>query len=87
MLRSSGHTIAAGLTEGVSISKRERPVCLELYKDNKELGRFMLRSNGHTIAAGLTEGVRIPEGKKSTCLDLDFYVPYRSYYINITFPV
>ncbi|XP_045158816.2 HBS1-like protein isoform X2 [Mercenaria mercenaria] len=35
----------------------ERPVCLELYKDNKELGRFMLRSSGHTIAAGLVEGV------------------------------
>ena len=46
----------------------ERPVCLELYKDNKELGRFMLRSSGHTIAAGLTEGVRISKGKKS---DLD----------------
>lgn len=35
----------------------ERPVCVELYKDNKELGRFMLRSSGHTIAAGLIEGV------------------------------
>lgn len=35
----------------------ERPVCLELYKDNKELGRFMLRSSGHTIAAGVTEEV------------------------------
>ena len=63
MLRSSGHTIAAGLTEEVSISKGGRPVCLELYKDNKELGRFMLRSSGHTIAAGLTEGVRISKRK------------------------
>lgn len=35
----------------------ERPVCVELYKDNKELGRFMLRSSGHTIAAGLIEGI------------------------------
>lgn len=35
----------------------DRPVCVELYKDNKELGRFMLRSGGHTIAAGLIEGV------------------------------
>ena len=38
-----------------------RPVCLELYKDNKELGRFMLRSGGHTIAAGVTEEVRYAE--------------------------
>uniref|UniRef100_T1J683 Tr-type G domain-containing protein n=1 Tax=Strigamia maritima TaxID=126957 RepID=T1J683_STRMM len=30
-----------------------RPVCVELYKDFKELGRFMLRSKGSTIAAGL----------------------------------
>ena len=30
-----------------------RPVCLELYSEYKELGRFMLRSSGHTIAAGV----------------------------------
>ncbi|KAK7867863.1 hypothetical protein R5R35_003533 [Gryllus longicercus] len=30
-----------------------RPVCLELYRDVKELGRFMLRVGGVTIAAGL----------------------------------
>ncbi|XP_046391085.1 protein HBS1 isoform X1 [Ischnura elegans] len=30
-----------------------RPVCVELYRDVKELGRFMLRSQGLTIAAGL----------------------------------
>ncbi|KAL4236288.1 HBS1-like protein [Mactra antiquata] len=35
----------------------DHPVCIELYKDNKDLGRFMLRSGGHTIAAGLIEGV------------------------------
>ena len=37
----------------------EKPICLELYKDNKELGRFMLREGGHTIAAGLIEEVHI----------------------------
>ncbi|XP_014662624.1 PREDICTED: HBS1-like protein isoform X4 [Priapulus caudatus] len=31
----------------------ERPICMELYKDNRDLGRFMLRYSGHTIAAGL----------------------------------
>lgn len=30
-----------------------RPICLELYKDVKELGRVMLRVNGVSIAAGL----------------------------------
>lgn len=35
----------------------ERPVCLEMYRDYKDLGRFMLRQGGHTIAAGLVEEV------------------------------
>ncbi|XP_067034143.1 HBS1-like protein isoform X2 [Acropora muricata] len=30
-----------------------RPVCVELYKDYKDLGRFMLRYSGETIAAGV----------------------------------
>ncbi|KAK4317282.1 hypothetical protein Pmani_011622 [Petrolisthes manimaculis] len=30
-----------------------RPLCLELFRDYKDLGRFMLRSSGSTIAAGL----------------------------------
>ncbi|CAB3376459.1 Hypothetical predicted protein [Cloeon dipterum] len=34
-----------------------RPVSLELYKDVKELGRFMLRSSGVTIAAGLVNKI------------------------------
>ncbi|GFN94117.1 elongation factor 1-alpha [Plakobranchus ocellatus] len=35
----------------------ERSLCLELYTDFKDLGRFMLRSGGHTIAAGVVEEV------------------------------
>ncbi|CAN0255060.1 unnamed protein product [Lampetra planeri] len=31
----------------------QRPVCLERYKDFRELGRFMLRYSGSTIAAGV----------------------------------
>ncbi|XP_054346882.2 HBS1-like protein isoform X1 [Pongo pygmaeus] len=31
----------------------QRPIALELYKDFKELGRFMLRYGGSTIAAGV----------------------------------
>ncbi|XP_069701678.1 protein HBS1 isoform X3 [Periplaneta americana] len=30
-----------------------RPICMELYRDIKELGRFMLRVGGITVAAGL----------------------------------
>lgn len=30
-----------------------KPIPIELYKDNRELGRFMIRTGGHTIAAGM----------------------------------
>jgi len=30
-----------------------RPIPVELYKNYRELGRFMLRSGGHTVAAGM----------------------------------
>lgn len=30
-----------------------KPICLELYRETKELGRFMLRVGGVSIAAGL----------------------------------
>lgn len=36
-----------------------RPVCMELYKDYRELGRFMLRSGGTTVAAGLVTKVSL----------------------------
>ncbi|XP_041360116.1 HBS1-like protein isoform X2 [Gigantopelta aegis] len=35
----------------------ERMVCVELYRDYKDLGRFMLRSGGATIAAGMVEEI------------------------------
>lgn len=35
----------------------QRPVALELYKDFKELGRFMLRYGGSSIAAGVVTEV------------------------------
>ena len=33
--------------------KFSRPVCVELYRENKVIGRFMLRYSGKTIAAGV----------------------------------
>ena len=37
----------------------DRPICLELYANCKDLGRFMLRSSGSTIAAGLVTEVEM----------------------------
>ena len=34
-----------------------KPVCVELYKDYKDLGRFMLRYGSETIAAGIVTEV------------------------------
>uniref|UniRef100_A0AAY4CKU0 HBS1-like protein n=1 Tax=Denticeps clupeoides TaxID=299321 RepID=A0AAY4CKU0_9TELE len=46
----------------------QRPVALELYKDYKELGRFMLRYVGSTIAAGVVTEVtdeKVSQGFRS----------------------
>ncbi len=29
------------------------PLCIELYRECKDLGRFLLRTNGRTVAAGI----------------------------------
>ena len=44
---------SSGLVE-IEVS---RPICIELYKDYKDLGRFMLRVGGTTVAAGLVNKV------------------------------
>ncbi len=40
-------------SSGIVEIEVQRPICIELYKDYKDLGRFMIRSSGATIAAGL----------------------------------
>ncbi|CAH1775396.1 unnamed protein product [Owenia fusiformis] len=40
-----------------------RPICIELYKEYKDLGRFMLRYAGSTIAAGLVTEIIDPKSK------------------------
>lgn len=40
-------------TSAVIEVELERAICVELYRDVKDLGRFMLRYGGSTIAAGL----------------------------------
>ncbi|KAJ1769545.1 hypothetical protein LPJ74_003966 [Coemansia sp. RSA 1843] len=44
--------IRKGATARVEITT-DTPVCLELFKDSKDLGRVMLRKAGETIAAGI----------------------------------
>ena len=45
-----------------------KPVCVELYKDYKDLGRFMLRYGGETIAAGVVTEVSSELPVSSPCL-------------------
>jgi len=42
-----------------------RPVCVELYKDYRDLGRFMLRYSGATIAAGLVTDIKDSKSGKT----------------------
>lgn len=44
-------------TSGVIRIQVSRPICVEVHKDCKELGRFMLRYSGDTIAAGLIDRI------------------------------
>jgi elongation factor 1 alpha-like protein len=39
--------------------KINRPLCMELFQNFRELGRFMLRYSDTTIAAGLITEVKI----------------------------
>lgn len=48
--------LSKGMNAMVEI-QTQRPISLELYKDYKELGRFMLRYVGSTIAAGVVTEV------------------------------
>lgn len=51
MLFFSFRLLTKGMSANVEI-KINKPICVELYQNYRELGRFMLRSAGATIAAG-----------------------------------
>nr|XP_061806375.1 HBS1-like protein [Nerophis lumbriciformis] len=57
VLKKKPKCLGKGMNAVVEI-RTHRPVALELYKDFKELGRFMLRYVGSTIAAGVVTEVR-----------------------------
>lgn len=46
-------------TTAIVTIETSRPICVELYKDVREFGRFMLRDSGVTVAAGLIVNVSI----------------------------
>ncbi|XP_037541762.1 HBS1-like protein [Nematolebias whitei] len=57
VLKKKPKCLSKGMNAVVEI-QTQRPVSLELYKDFKELGRFMLRYVGSTIAAGVVTEIR-----------------------------
>uniref|UniRef100_A0A8C1BVR3 HBS1-like protein n=1 Tax=Cyprinus carpio carpio TaxID=630221 RepID=A0A8C1BVR3_CYPCA len=57
VLKKKPKCLSKGQNAVVEI-QTQRPVALELYKDYKELGRFMLRYVGSTIAAGVVTEVK-----------------------------
>jgi elongation factor 1 alpha-like protein len=44
-------------TSGLVEIEVNRPICVELYKEYKGLGRFMVRVGGNTVAAGLVNAI------------------------------
>ncbi|XP_051961097.1 HBS1-like protein [Xyrauchen texanus] len=57
ILKKKPKCLSKGQNAVVEI-QTQRPVALELYKDYKELGRFMLRYVGSTIAAGVVTEIK-----------------------------
>ncbi|XP_077366729.1 HBS1-like protein isoform X3 [Festucalex cinctus] len=57
VLKKKPKCLGKGMNAIVEI-QTQRPVALELYKDFKELGRFMLRYVGSTIAAGVVTEIK-----------------------------
>ncbi|KAF7731825.1 HBS1-like protein [Apophysomyces ossiformis] len=47
--------LTKGSTAKVRIELSHRPIPLETFKDNKQLGRIMLRKGGDTVAAGVVD--------------------------------
>ena len=56
-LHSSLHRCLTKNSNAEVVIHTFKPVCVELYKDYKDLGRFMLRYGGETIAAGVVTEV------------------------------
>ena len=72
------HTLCRCLTKNSTAVIQldiSRPLCMELYQDCRELGRFMLRSGGTTIAAGVVTKVYLANMHHWTLLYYFFFNP------------
>ncbi|KAI7901247.1 P-loop containing nucleoside triphosphate hydrolase protein [Cokeromyces recurvatus] len=57
VVKKNPRCLTKGMTAKVQIKLTHRPIPLETFKDNKQLGRVMLRKNGETVAAGVVNKV------------------------------
>ncbi|CAO3693728.1 unnamed protein product [Umbelopsis ramanniana] len=53
VIKKNPRHLSKGSTATVRIKLDNRPIPLETFKDNKDLGRVMLRKGGETVAAGV----------------------------------
>ena len=59
VLKDKPRFLNKGMSAIVEI-KINRPICMELYQDYRELGRFMLRNGNMTFAAGIIADIILP---------------------------
>jgi len=57
IIKRNPRHLSKGATATVRIKLENRPIPLETFKDNKDLGRIMLRKGGETVAAGVVTQV------------------------------
>lgn len=59
VVKKNPRCLTKGMTAKVQIKLSQRPIPLETFKDNKQLGRIMLRKDGETVAGGVVNQVSI----------------------------
>ncbi|CAO3640610.1 unnamed protein product [Cunninghamella blakesleeana] len=57
VIKRNPRHLSKGATAKVKIQLSHRPIPLETFKDNKQLGRIMLRKGGETVAAGVVDEI------------------------------
>ncbi|KAI8087598.1 P-loop containing nucleoside triphosphate hydrolase protein [Gilbertella persicaria] len=57
VIKKNPRVLTKGMTAKVQVKLSQRPIPLETFKDNKQLGRIMLRKDGETVAAGVVNEI------------------------------
>ncbi|KAG2228809.1 hypothetical protein INT48_000082 [Thamnidium elegans] len=57
VIKNNPRCLTKGMTAKIQIKLSQRPIPLETFKDNKQLGRIMLRKDGETVAAGVVNEI------------------------------